>query len=175
MQIVKRSIAAAIAVVLCLCVPVFADNHPWEKGAEEYILQAQGFRDQASESWDWNLLVAATHYVSEKTQVGGVLSVLRMGSEGGIGIGPFYEYTIGCNDDDICWVIGGDAQKLEAGADDLAAWRAATRSGIKWQVGNIGIRFMFEYTQALDSETETTMLEVPAGVSLNGGGHTIQT
>jgi hypothetical protein len=138
-------------------------QEPWEKGAEEYILQAQGFRDQESEQWRWTLLVAATHYVSDRTQIGAVVSVLRAGAEGGAGVGPWYEYTLGCTDGGLCFIIGGDAQKLTAGAEDLAAWQAATRAGLKWQQGNIGIRFALEFAQAIDGEELTTLVPASGG------------
>jgi hypothetical protein len=146
------------------------DPDPWTKGADEYILQAQGFRNQATESWRWTLTAAAAHYVSAKTQVGAVVSVLRDGSDGGAGIGPWYEYTLGCTQKDLCFIIGGDAQKLTAGAEDLAAWQAATRGGIKWTTGNIGIRFTVEWATALDSKTETTITKANGEAALHDDG-----
>lgn len=141
------------------------DPSLWREGAQELILQGQAFkRDFVNEAgeeiddWDYNITLAGTYYVTDRTQFGGVISYLRFQDDGGAGIGPFYEYNLYQSDHGLSLFIGGDAQYLLEGADDLAAWQAATRIGIKKQIGNVSLRIAVEYCRGIDGEEETIVI-----------------
>ena len=168
----KRFITA-LAVAVCLLVPVWAqpdlDPKLWREDAQKLILQGQAFKDEFTDEWRYNLLLAGSHNITDKTAIGGVVSYLSGAGDEGFGAGPWYEYSLYQNDHGLSLFIGGDAQFLTGGAEDIAAWQAATRIGIEKQAGNIAIRVAVEVCRAIDGEEETILVPTNGPIRSTNG------
>ena len=178
----KRFIVAAVAVIMLLSVPAFAQTY--DTGDQEMGIEFN-FSDNDNDGRDTTGAAEGfwLYYATPKVAIGGIASAIYNEDMAGQGLGAYWEY----NFDKMTmgnFFIGVDGQYLAGDFDQVAAMSSAARIGYKMHIGDTAkVRFSASYTALFDTNegdspliddtiNDAESLALKIGVSFKFGNET---
>ncbi len=178
----KRFIVAAVAVVMLLSVPAFAQTY--DKGDQELGIEFN-FSDNDNDGRDTTGAVEAfwLYYATPKIAIGGIVTGVYTEEMAGQGLGAYWEYNFNKMKMGN-FFLGVDGQYLAGDFEQVAAMSSAARIGYKLHIGDTAkVRFSASYTALFstnegdsvlidDAIADAESLALKIGVSFKFGSET---
>jgi hypothetical protein len=152
--------------LLLLALPAMAQTpapvpDPWAAGTNEITFQTTFHHDSVCADlegiskdggcWRGNGTLGWGYFVTDNSEVGGVVAVLYESDSTGIAYGPSYMYNLPFSPKAGLY-FGGDGTILAGDASDLANFQAAVRMGLYRRMGRAAFRVGMDYSRAIDTK-----------------------
>lgn len=164
-----KRITLSLMLMLLLAVPCFAQTAkkaPWAHQTEELLLQGSAVRDQATSAWQYDFGGGWLHYVTDKTEIGAVVSFLSQDGSTGSGAGPIYRYNLPKLKYGNLF-LGGQAAVLGGDLSNEATGTAAAEFGYRLYVGqSAAVILSGKYQRAISPKVDGNTALDQAGVFL---------
>ena len=155
-----------LLTLLLLALPALAQTpapavNPWAAGTNEITLQTTLHHDSVCADlngiskeggcWRGNGTLGWGYFVTDNSEIGGVVAALYESDGSGIAYGPSYQYNLPFSDKAGIY-FGGDGTILAGDANELANFKAAVKMGLYRRMGRAAFRAGMDYSRAVDTK-----------------------